>query len=108
MSCTNRAVCGTKTSPISHAVLWPSAVCQSTGKVKVLALLAGSPMTGFIAWVQHSTARGFCLLAAQVHPQEAEGRGWVGLALCWLGDVGASQPPALLTFFSVYACCIVS
>lgn len=35
--------------PPSPATLGPSAVCQSTGKVEVLALLPGSPITGCTA-----------------------------------------------------------
>lgn len=75
--------------------------------MEVLDLLPGSPITGCIAGVQHSTAWGLPLGCSDASTGSSGlWMGGLGFVLAW--DVGASQPPALLTLFCVYACCIVS
>lgn len=73
--------------PPSHAMLWSSTVCQSMGKVEVLALLPGSPTTGCLAGVQHGTARGFApWLLRCIHRMLWAVDGWARLCAalgCW-------------------------
>lgn len=104
--CIARAVCGAKPSPGSrHA---PARRCvPKQGKLEVLLCFQGAPWQ-LHCWAAAQHCPGVLPLGCSDASAGSCGlwTGGLGFVLAW--GVGASQPPALLPFFCVYACCIVS
>lgn len=105
--CIARAVCGAKPSPR----LTPrsgQALCAKAGEAGGAGSASREPHCRLHCWAAAQHFPGVLPLGCSGASAGSCGlwTGGLGFVLAWA--VGASQPPALLPFFCVYACCIVS